>query len=94
MLKEKNPLLKLNLKKEKSILSKIINFTFEALYGIFDFILDNPIENFWYECINILISYFQLITLMLDDTVSQFKNKDFYIILLIIYIVYDNLEPK
>ena len=72
MLKEKNPLLKLNLKTEEPTLSKLLNNIFEALYELYDFILDEPIENFWYECINVFLSYFQLITLMLDDTVSIF----------------------
>ena len=72
MLKEKNPLLKLNLKTEEPTLSKLLNNIFEALYELYDFILDEPIENFWYECINVILSYFQLITLMLDDTVSIF----------------------
>ena len=72
MLKEKNPLLKLNLKIEEPTLSKLLNNIFEALYELYDFILDEPIENFWYECINVILSYFQLITLMLDDTVSIF----------------------
>ena len=72
MKKEKNPLLKLNLKTEEPTLSKLLNNIFEALYELYDFILDEPIENFWYECINVILSYFQLITLMLDDTVSIF----------------------
>ena len=72
MLKEKNPLLKLKLKTEEPTLSKLLNNIFEALYELYDFILDEPIENFWYECINVILSYFQLITLMLDDTVSIF----------------------
>ena len=70
MLKEKNPLLKLELEKNKPLLTKIINYSFEALYELYDFILDAPIENLWYEYIIIILSYLQLIALMFDDTVS------------------------
>lgn len=73
MLKEKNPLLKLELEKNKSLLNKIINFSFEALYELYDYILDSPIENLWYEYIIIILSYLQLIALMFDDTVSIIK---------------------
>ena len=73
MLKEKNPLLKLELEKNKPILTKLINFSFEALYELYDFILDSPIENLWYEYIIIILSYLQLIALLFDDTVSIIK---------------------
>lgn len=70
MLKVKNPLLNLELKKEKSLIFNNINDIFECLYELYDLMLDNPIENIWYECISIVISYFQLIALMFDKTVS------------------------
>ena len=70
MLREKNPLLNLELKKEKSLIFNNINDIFECLYELYDLMLDSPIENFWYECISIVISYFQLIALMFDKIVS------------------------
>ena len=70
MLKEKGPLLSLELKKEKALIFSNINNIFECLYELYDLILDNPIENIWYECISIVISYFQLISLMFDKIVS------------------------
>ena len=73
MLKEKNPLLKLELEKGKPKLTKIITFSFEALYELYDFILDSPIENLWYEYVIIILSYLQLIALIFDDTVSIIK---------------------
>ena len=73
MLKEKNPLLKLELELKKPMLFKFIDYSFEALYELYDFILDSPIENFWYECIIIILSYLQLISLMFDETVSTIK---------------------
>lgn len=70
MLREKNPLLNLELKKEKSLIFNNINDIFECLYELYDLMLDSPIENFWYECLSIIISYFQLIALMFDKIVS------------------------
>lgn len=70
MLKEKNPLLKLELEQENPMFFKFIDYSFEVIYELYDFILDSPIENFWYECIIIIISYLQLISLMFDETVS------------------------
>ena len=70
MLKEKNPLLKLELKEEKNKITKILSF-FEILYGIFDLILEKPINNFWFECIGISIGYFQIIMYLFDKTVSK-----------------------
>jgi len=70
MLKEKSPLLNLELKKEKELIFDNINNIFECLYELYDLILDDPIENIWYECISIVISYFQLISLMFDKIVS------------------------
>ena len=70
MLRQKSPLLKLELKKEKSLIFTNINDIFECLYELYDLMLDNPIENIWYECLSIVISYFQLISLMFDKIVS------------------------
>ena len=70
MLKEKNPLLKLELEKNKPKLTKIMNFSFEALYELYEFLLDSPIENLWYEYAIIILSYLQLIALIFDETVS------------------------
>lgn len=70
MLKDKNPLLKINLQKEKPKLSNALSKMFECLYSLYDFILDDPIENFWFECFNIIISYLQLIVFIFDKTVS------------------------
>lgn len=70
MLKDKNPLLKINYQKENPKLSNIIDYIFESLYSLYDFILDDPIEILWYECFNILLSYLQLIAFIFDKTVS------------------------
>ena len=70
MLKDKHSLLKLNFKKQIPQLSNMLDYIFESLYALYDLILDNPIENFWYEIFNIIISYLQLIAFIFDKTVS------------------------
>ena len=79
MLKDKNPLLKIKFKKEKPRLSSIFNYIYESLYALYDLVLDDPIENFWYECLNIIISYLQLIAFIFDKTVSIIKKSKFLI---------------
>lgn len=87
MLKEKNPLLKLKLKKERSFIFNIKYIIFESLYSLYDLILENPIDNFWFECFNIIIGYIQLIIFMFDRTVSEY-----YQILCLINLVFPNME--
>ena len=71
MLKEKNPLLKIQLNKEKSYIIHIIIKTFEAFYELYDLILEEPIENFWYEFLAIVFGYLQIIYYFFDKTVSN-----------------------
>ena len=70
MLKEKNPLLKLKLNSNKKFLSDLYDSFSEGIFMLYDFILEEPVENFWYECFNIIISYLQLLTLSFDTVVS------------------------
>ena len=70
MLKDKHSLLKLNFKKQIPQLFNMFDYIFESLYALYDLILDNQIENFWYEIFNIIISYLQLIAFIFDKTVS------------------------
>lgn len=72
MLKDKNPLLKINYSRENQKLTNIFDYIFESLYSLYDFILNEPIEIFWYECFNILLSYLQLIAFIFDKSVSIF----------------------
>ena len=69
MLKDKNPLLKLNLN-DKNYVSNAFRNIYEYLYALYDYILEDPIENFWYECFSILVSYLQLISFSFDEAVS------------------------
>ena len=72
MLKEKNPLLKLNLIEKKFILTEICIKIFESFYKIFDIILEDPIENFWFEFLGIVLGYSQIIYYWVDRTVSEY----------------------
>lgn len=69
MLKEKHPLLKLQLKSKKDTLNKIIQEIYNALFTLYYLILEDTIENIVYESINILIGYLQLIVFIFDPTV-------------------------
>ena len=71
MIKEKNPLLKLKLTKNNSWFKEFYTKFSELLYELFDLILEDPIESFWYECINIVFGYMQLITFLVDSKVSN-----------------------
>ena len=70
MLKEKNPLLKIKLKDEKEKIEEIYFNIIESLFDLFDLILENPIDNFWYEFIGIIIGYSQILLYIFDKTVS------------------------
>ena len=72
MLKEKNPLLKLNLIEKKFILTEMCIKIFESFYKIFDIILEDPIENFWFEFLGIVFGYSQIIYYWIDRTVSKY----------------------
>ena len=71
MIKEKNPLLNLKLVKDKSPLFDFYNNNIETLFELFDLLLDNPIENIWFEFIKILFGYTQLIAFAFDPGVSN-----------------------
>ena len=70
MIKEKNPLLKLKFTKKKSVIREFFNSIIESIFTLFDLILDDPIESFWYECIHIFFGYMEIITYIFDSTVS------------------------
>ena len=74
MLKAYNTLLKVKLKKEKSELNKLIKNIIESLYELFEQILDNAIENFYFEIISLCICYLQIIMFIFNETVSKLKR--------------------
>ena len=67
MLKYKNPVLKIKIKVENS---SSVNKFFEALYSLYDFILNDSIEIFFLDFLGIFLSYLQLIAFIFEDTVS------------------------
>ena len=70
MIKENNILLEMELSKKRSLFFEFYQTSTEILYSLFEFILDDPIENFWYECFNIIIGYTQLLAYLSDSSVS------------------------
>ena len=90
MLKEKNSLLIFEIKERKSVVRQFLRNIYESLYSLFDSILEQPIENMWYESIIIILGYLQLIIYIFDKTVSK-KTKLFYLYL---NIVSSNLETR
>jgi len=71
MLKEKNPLLKLQIKQEKSIITRVLKNIFESLFGLFELILDDPIENIYFEIISLFICYIQITMFIFNESVSK-----------------------
>ena len=68
MMKEKCSILKLKVKESK--MSTSFNDFIESLYALYDYMLEGPIENFWYECINIILSYLQIMSFIFKKEVS------------------------
>ena len=69
MIKEKNPLLKLTFTEKKTIFIELYNTVSYYFFTLFDLILENPIEIFWFECFIIFIGYIHLLAFLLDSTV-------------------------
>ena len=78
MIREKNPLLDIKIKKKRVVFIEFYNSFTKSLYSLFDLILKDPIENFWYECFDILLGYFQLIAFIFNSTVNILLTK-FYL---------------
>ena len=68
---EDKGILKLNLEKKSSNFLKKLNEFYEGFYALFYFILKNPLDNFWWECISLTIQYSQLLIFIIDLTVSR-----------------------
>lgn len=71
MLKEKNPLIDLSLEKKPIFISSFLKIIYEGLYELFRYILEDPFENFWFECIGIVIGYLQILLYLVDKTVNK-----------------------
>lgn len=66
-----NAILKLDLSKEESSSNKFSEL-YNGLFTLFYFILQKPLDNLWFECISLLIQYFQLAIFIIDSTVSKY----------------------
>ena len=62
-------ILNLNLSSNETKTSKFTEFC-NGLFTLFYFIMKKPLDNFWFECISILIQYFQMCIFIIDSTVS------------------------
>ena len=89
MINEKHTFVNIKINKKIYQLLLFYKEFIEGLYDLFCLLLENPIENFWYECISISLGYFQLLIYILDETVSLI-----IIIFLKIKLVLANLESK
>ena len=67
---------------ESSIKTKFKEFL-KGFYEVFYFILKNPLNNFWWECISLIIQYLQLMIFIFDGIVS---------FIFLIVIVFEYLE--
>ena len=70
MIKGNEKLLDLKIN-EKIIYSKTRKIIYEALYELFFLILQSPIENILFEIVSFLISYFQIMMFIFNETVSN-----------------------
>lgn len=71
MLKEPNPLIRLNLVKKPIFISNTLKLIFESLYELYRYILEDPFENLWFECIGIIMGYMQILLYLIDKTVNK-----------------------
>ena len=71
MINEKILLSNLHIEKEESVLTELYKNFVEGLYELYCLMLENPFENFWYECISLSLGYFQLLIYIIDETVSK-----------------------
>ena len=71
MLKEPNPLIDLNIEKKPIFISSFLKLIYESLYELFRYILEDPFENFWFECIGIVMGYAQILLYLIDKTVNK-----------------------
>ena len=71
MINEKHPILNIQLNKKLSRIRQFYKDFMKGLYALFCLMLDDPIENFWYECIGMCLGYFQLLIYIIDETVSS-----------------------
>ena len=70
MINENEKILKVNIQKKDSYLFEKIEEINEWLNALFYFILKNPLNNVWWECISLTIQYSQMLIFIINETVS------------------------
>ena len=69
---DNNIILKINLSSDDLNTNRFSEFN-NGLFTLFYIILQNPLDNFWFECISLLIQYFQMAIFIIDSTVSIYN---------------------
>ena len=59
---------------EDPYLMRVIKNFLEGIFFLFYYLLKNPLENFWFECISISIQYSDMFLYLIDGTVSFSYN--------------------
>ena len=68
-------ILKVEIDQKESKSNEIILNSLDGVFEVFFYILKNPLDNFWWECISLVIQYSQLIIFTIDETVSNYFIK-------------------
>ena len=72
MINENGKILKLNIKDNNSYILKKLEEYYEGFNALFYFILKNPLDNFWWECISLSFQYAHMLIFIVNGTV-RFK---------------------
>ena len=67
---DNNAILKLDLTNGESNTNKFSEL-YNGLFILFYFIMKKPLDNFWFECISLIIQYFQIAISIIKPTVSN-----------------------
>ena len=68
-------ILKVEIDQKESKSNEIILNILDGVFEVFFYILKNPLDNFWWECISLVIQYSQLIIFTIDESVSNYFIK-------------------
>ena len=55
----------------KLVCNVSLKLIYEALYELYRYILEDPFESFWFECIGIIMGYLQILLYLIDKTVNK-----------------------
>ena len=69
-------ILKDEIDKKESKTREKIQYILDGIYEVFFYILKEPLDNIWWECISLVIQYLQLIIFTIDELVSNYFIKN------------------